>query len=343
MDILNIVMIGIGHAHAQGVMYEFLSQSDKFKILGYVENNPAILEEKKSIPPFNHLSIIPEKDILNSRKYKVDAIVIETVMLELIPTAKKYLKLNVPIHLDKPTGWNDGFLELLTEAEDKKIPIQLGYMYRYNPAVCIADKYIRDNKIGVICQMDAIMDTELSTHERAALEQYPGGAMYVYGCHMLDMVLRWMGRPVAVYSFIKQCGFDGRQYDDCTLALLEYNRGTAIVRATCADANGYGRRQIIIVGEKGSIEIKPIEDPDKSPQMTFAIRDGRDTYKDKAQQIDLSKFDRNRRYKYMLEDFAYMIRKQVGKMLFPMNYEYERELHKLLMQAVNFKCGGKGD
>lgn len=107
-----------------------------------------------------------------------------------------------------------------------------------------------------------------------------------------------MGKPQTVHPFIKQCGFGGRQYDDYTLALLEYKQRTAVVRATCTDANGYGRRQIVIVGEKGSIEIKPIEDPDKPIRMTYAVRDGTDAYKDKSQDIDLSSYDRNRRNRH---------------------------------------------
>lgn len=77
-------------------------------------------------------------------------------MMELVPTAKKYLQLNVPIHVDKPTGCDDSFLELLSEAKKKESPSSWAICTVIIPAISIADKYIKDNKIGRICQMDAI-------------------------------------------------------------------------------------------------------------------------------------------------------------------------------------------
>lgn len=46
MNKLNVIMVGIGHSHAQGVMYEFLAQRNTFEVLGDVEHNPWILHQK---------------------------------------------------------------------------------------------------------------------------------------------------------------------------------------------------------------------------------------------------------------------------------------------------------
>ncbi len=69
--------------------------------------------------------------------------------------------------------------------------------------------------------------------------------------------------------------------------------------------------------------------------MTYAERDGKDEYKDKASYIDLSGYNFDRRYYYMITDFAYMIQRRFDKMIFQMDYEYEKKLHVLLMQAIN--------
>ena len=37
----------------------------------------------------------------------------------------------------------------------------------------------------------------------------------------------------------------------------------------------------------------------------------------------------------MITDFAYMIQRRFDKMIFQMDYEYEKKLHVLLMQAIN--------
>lgn len=73
-------------------------------------------------------------------------------MEELISTAQKYLDIcKLPMHIDKPTGDDKKFLDFIDDAKDKCVPISLGYMYRFNPAVIeirkilAADKKYRKN------------------------------------------------------------------------------------------------------------------------------------------------------------------------------------------------------
>lgn len=329
---IKVIMIGIEHAHAEGVMQELLAQSDTFEVIGYVENKKSVIEQKANKEPFNKLRRLLEEDVLVKKKYSVDALVIETGMSELVKTAKKYLALNVALHIDKPTGIDDDFLVFLDNAKKRNIPIQLGYMYRYNPAIFVAKDYIRNHKIGDISYIHAFMDTELNVNERSMLNRYPGGAMYVYGCHMIDIILDIMKTPKKIYPFIKQTGFNNLKTNDNTILLLEYENGISIAAANCADANGYGRRQIVISGSSGSLEIKPLENPTR---MSYAARDGKNAYQDKAVSVDLSKYILSRRYYYMIKDFAKLTRRDFQKLIFPLDYEYEKTLHKILMKAVH--------
>lgn len=328
---IKVIMVGIGHAHAQGVMEELLAQSDAFHVLGYVENHQNIIEMKGNLSPFHKLERLSEEQVLKQTADKIDAIFIETEMEELVPAARTYLSLRVPLHVDKPTGVSDEFLTLLKEAEAMAVPIQLGYMYRYNPAVHVASSYLKDQRIGEISFIHACMNTELGRSQRDSLHSFPGGAMYVYGCHMLDVVLQFQGYPKQIHSFIKKSGFDQVEAEDHTMALLEYERGISMIQANCSDANGYGRRQIVLSGSKGSIEIKPLENP---TCMTYAPRDGINTYQNKAIKVDLSAYKLHRRYYYMVQDFARLVDHAIEDLWFPMNYEYEKKLHQLLMQIV---------
>lgn len=334
---IKVLIVGIGHSHAQGVIEEILSQNDDFEIIGFVENNQELVIRKASQFPFNKIKQLSEKNVLN-KEIDIDAIVIETEMSELVSTAIKYLSLEVPMHIDKPTGTNDDFLTFLEKAEEKNIPIQLGYMYRYNPAIIIAKNYINTGKIGEIGYIEALMNTELNISQRKILAQFPGGAMYIYGCHMLDIILNFMGYPKDVYTFIKQSNFDNIIVNDNTFAFLEYEKGMAIASANCVDANGYGRRQIVISGSKGSIEIKPLENPTK---ITYSARDGKDEYQDKAKPIDVSNYNFNKRYLYMIEDFARLIRKETQNLIFPVDFTYEKNLHRLLMEVLRIKDKGE--
>jgi predicted dehydrogenase len=101
------------------------------------------------------------------------------------------------------------------------------------------------------------------------------------------------------------------------------------VQATSTEVNGYGRRQLVVCGSKGSVEIKPLENP---TVMTLSLR--KDTkgkeYSDCKQQITLPQ--QGGRYDDMMLEFAKIVR---GVKDNPYSYEYEIQLHELILAA----CG----
>lgn len=66
---------------------------------------------------------------------------VETEVSILTETAQKHLDAGKLILMDKPaSGRLAVFKHLLDTAKEKNLVVQLGYMYRYNPAVqqCVA-------------------------------------------------------------------------------------------------------------------------------------------------------------------------------------------------------------
>jgi predicted dehydrogenase len=338
MQPIKVAMLGIGHAHADGVMTELRSMTDIFNVVGYVESDEAVLKKKRDSKIYQGLDLLDESEVLGGEK-GIEALVIESSMDKLVCTAQKFRGMKLPMHMDKPTaGTNpDDFLNFIDYMEKENVPIQMGYMYRYNAAIQESMKKIKNGELGIIYEVDGVMDTELTVAARKNMEKQVGGAMYVYGCHMLDLVMRCMGKPKCVHPFLKQTKFEltdsgSNCYDSC-FVVLEYEKGVSTVRATAVEANGYGRRQLVICGSKGTIEIKPMERPMK---MTFSKRDGKDIYTDKAKVVDLSAYGKQTRYHNMMLDFARKVRGITeigGDMICPVDYEYEKNLHKLILQA----------
>lgn len=332
---IRVAVIGIGHSHADAVVNELLDyRQDLFEIVGYYENDQSVLNQKKDRLPYSKLQLLDVDKILNG-EYGLDGIVIESTMEELLTHAQKCLKLNIPIHMDKPAGTDlSAFEEFLSEAEEKGIPVQMGYMYRYNPAVYKCKEYIADGKIGTIYGIEAQMSTELSDGQRQLCRNYTGGCMYVYGCHLLDLVLQLQGEPKTVAAYINCTNFEGITVDDCTMAVLDYGIGTSFVRTTGVEANGYGRRQLVVCGSKGTIEIRPMENP---VRLTYAARDGQNIYGVKAVEIPLGEMANKRRFEDMMIDFANIIKKWKGQpydnIIFPVDYEYEKKVHRILLCA----------
>lgn len=336
MDKIKVVMVGIGHHHAEGVMQE-LHANPLFEVVGYVENDDKIYNENCAKDAFRNLKRLDEQEIIEDET--VEGIIVECIVSDIVKEAKKYLVKKCPIHIDKPAGYNfSEFKEFIEVARENNILIQTGYMYRYNPAVQESLKILRgqcaDKKIGNVYEVDAVMNTEHDPNFRKWLKQFPSGTMFIFGCHMIDFILLFHGIPSKVHSYIKQSGFDHIEVDDVDMAVFEYKNGTSIARAVSVEANGYGRRQLIICGSEGTIEIEPLENP---TTMSYSMRDGKDTYSDKKQWVDLSKYGGKRRYEDMMDDFARMVRgKEIeGDMIFPIDYDYEMNLQKIVLQACN--------
>lgn len=319
--------IGTAHDHSEGFMDCVRKFADVFEVIGIVEPDSELLARNKKKPVYAGLNWMTEEELFHQG---VDAVMIEGFELDLIPTALRWAEKGVHLHIDKPAGDNlDDFRKLLRIAKEKNLVVQMGYMYRYNKAVQRCIELVRDGTLGTIYQVDAIMNTEHSLEKRKWLSNFDGGIMFFLGCHMVDLVYMFQGTPKQIIAYNRSTGFDGVESIDHGLALFEYEHGISTVQATSTEVNGYGRRQLVVCGSKGSVEIKPLENP---TVMTLSLR--KDTkgkeYSDCKQQITLPQ--QGGRYDDMILDFAQFVR---GVKDNPYNYEYEIQLHELILAA----CG----
>ena len=152
--------------------------------------------------------------------------------------------------------------------------------------------------------------------------------MYIFGCHLIDLVIGFRGRPGAVTPFLGKTRHEGVDVYDNTLAVLEYPNGPSTVRVSSVEVNGYGRRQFVVLGTKGSIEIKPFERP---TVVTYA-EGGGDIYCDCKRVIELPSM--GGRYDELLLDFARCVR---GEKENPFGYEHELLVHKATLKASGFE------
>lgn len=79
--------------------------------------------------------------------------------------------------------------------EQKKLPLSLGYMYRFNPIVQKTFELAKEGALGDIFAVEAQMSVRHDKAKREWLGKYKGGALYYIGCHLVDMVCQFMGFP----------------------------------------------------------------------------------------------------------------------------------------------------
>ena len=327
MDKIKIAQIGIGHNHGSEKMRAARSFPDVFEVVGVCEADPAWMKSRGSLDVYQGLPFMSEEELLDVPG--LAAVLIETDVWNLIPTAQRCIDRDLHVHIDKPAGENlAAFEKLLADARRQSLVVQLAYMYRYNNAVQYAREMASSGALGEIFEIDAVMSTEHSRDFRDWLRHFRGGAMYIFGCHLIDLVIGFRGRPDAITPFLGKTRHEGVDVYDNTLAVLEYPNGPSTVRVSSVEVNGYGRRQFVVLGTKGSIEIKPFERP---TVVTYA-EGGGDIYCDRKEVIELPSM--GGRYDELLLDFARCVR---GEKENPFGYEHELLVHKATLKASGFE------
>ena len=329
MKKVRVAQIGIGHNHGTAKMLACRKFPDVFEIVGFAENDEKWLSERANDNAYEGLTRYTEEEILSMKD--VDALLIEKDVPYLNELALKAVEHGFHIHMDKPAGENIAeYSRILSVAKKNDLVVQLAYMYRYNPAVKKAIEIIKSGALGDIISVDTMMSTDHSADYRKWLENYKGGTMYIFGCHLIDIIYTIMGKPKNIVPFLKKSGFSGTNSFDNDLAVFEYENGFSTVKTSSVEVNGYGRRQMVINGTEGTIEIKPIERPTK---MYLSLKKNCPSiYCDSREEIVVRDLAGSERYDEMMLDFAAFVRKEKTN---PFTYEYELELHKLILSA----CG----
>ena len=167
-------------------------------------------------------------------------------------------------------------------------------------------------------------------HTTEWLKTFDGGMMFYLGCHLVDLIFSIQGSPLRVLPFNRPSHIHDTDAKDNCFALFEYENGVSFVKTSQAERGGYGRRQLVITGSKGSIEIKPLEVDIGYPVLRT---DYAECFSDKFTVLpERCEGAPYHRYKDMMCAFAAMVGE--GKQN-PYTYDYELELFKLLLRA----CG----
>lgn len=338
---LKVAQIGVGHDHADCIIRTLKYMSDVFEVVG-VAVVPEDWGNAKKEPPFGRdewaFDGVPRmtvEEIL--ARDDLDGVCIETEDRALTKYALMAAERGLNVHMDKPGGISgEEFDRLVDTMKQTGKVFSLGYMYRYNPAVLKLMDDIRDGKLGTITCVEAQMSRVDTPRKRAWLGNYPGGMLYFLGCHLIDLVCRIQGEPLEVIPLSTCTHIDEVEAEDYGMAVFKYPHGVSFVKTTGVEIGGFERRQLVVCGTNGTVELKPFEwwttDPVEgwvSPQTTGV----REAYERKSSiRGEYHDTEVTDRYIPMLAAFADYIR---GTKVNPYDCEYERALHKLILKA----CG----
>ncbi|MCH2202113.1 MAG: Gfo/Idh/MocA family oxidoreductase [Fuerstiella sp.] len=253
-DRIKIGQIGTGHAHASSVFSQ-LKQTDDFEVVGVVENDPK--RRKPLDGSYQNVKLMSEEQLLNTSG--LQAVVIETEVEQLLPTAQRCAEAGLHIHLDKPPGETlEGFQSLAETMERKELHLQMGYIYRYHTAFQFCYRIIEEGWLGDIFELHAVMSKKVSSSSRTYLSRYAGGSMFEIGCHVVDAMVRILGNPQKTTAFSRQTHPEQDSLVDNQLAVFDYPNAIASVRSALTEYSGQQRRQFTVCGEFGTFDLRPL-------------------------------------------------------------------------------------
>ncbi len=255
---LKVGQIGVGHAHANKLSV-YLASAD-YQVLGIAEPDPLLRKQAQQTAPFKDVPWMEVEQLLNIPD--LDVVLVETRVKDLLPTAQACIDAGKHVHLDKPAGDSlPAYERLLREAKQKKLLVQMGYMYRFNPAILLLHEFLRQGWLGDIFEIHAVMSKVVDPSSRQQLAQFSGGMMFELGCHLIDLVVGVLGPPDKVTPFRRHSSAIEDRLQDNMLAVFEYPRALATVKTTALEVEGFSRRHFVVCGTEGSFHIQPLDQP----------------------------------------------------------------------------------
>ena len=217
---------------------------------------------------------------------------------------------------------------MLSTIKRKNLVFNFGYMYRFNPKVKEALEKVKRGDLGEIYAVEAHMDCLHPAEVRDWLKAFPGGMLFFLGCHLIDLIYRVQGEPCEILPLSCASGFDGTSGEDYGMVAYRYPSGVSFAKTTALEPGGFMRRQLVLCGEKGTIEINPLEVLTEGGQYTLLSENVGEGWHTPWSVSQSEIYDR---YEDMMRNFAELVRGKEN----PYTYEYELGLYRLLLRS----CG----
>lgn len=329
MKKIKIAQIGTSiNSHGINIWESINKQSDIFEVAGYAlpENEREKFPER--VKAFEGHKEFTVEEILSDPE--IEAVAVETEEIYLTKYALMVARAGKHLHMEKPGGVELArFEELIDILKTKKLAFSVGYMYRFNPAVRETMEKIDRGELGKIYSVEAHMDCKHPAETVNWLDNFPSGMLFFLGCHLIDLIYRIQGEPLEVIPLSCSTGIYGTSATDYGMAAFKYENGVSFAKTCASEYGGYLRRQLVVAGEKGTVEIKPLEASDPSGLMYTVMGEAYEA--DWSKPWSTKKSELYHRYDDMMRNFAELVRGKEN----PYSYDYELSLYKLILRA----CG----
>ncbi len=325
MPKIKVGQIGTAHAHAGGKM-SALRNSSEYEVVGVVEPDEQRRQRAARTSTYKDVRWMSAEQLLNTPG--LQAVAVETAVRDLLTTAETCVDAGMHVHIDKPAGSSlSHFKRVLDKAAAKHLAVQMGYMYRYNPGVVLLREMLQKGWLGEPFEVHAVMSKVVPPANRKPLSEYPGGMMFELSCHLIDSIVKILGKPEEVTPFYQHAADVDDTLRDNMLAVFTYPKAIASVKTAAMEVEGFRRRHLVLCGTEGTLHIQPLD----RPAVQLSLSKARGKYAKGFQEVELPNYVR---YIDDVADLAKIIRMEKAN-----DFSYE---HDLAVQETVLRASGVG-
>lgn len=278
---IRAAVIGTGHGHAISKI-RALRGMPEYELAGVCRPHPDEPAEHEALRGVAWLSL----DQIEADP-SIEMTAIETADFDRnLDYAERFVRAGKFVHLDKPPGADLERLRALFDgAASRKRVVQMGYQWRYHPAMQAVIEAARKGWLGRVYRFRAAIDKWMGPAERRYLSRYRGGLMFMEGCHLIDRAVDLLGKPVRATGFMRRDSPAADGFADNTLAVLEYAGAMAEISMAGFQERGGLYRFLEVHGTNGFARMTPYTFPSR---LTVDLAKAAGPYKAGAQTIEIA-------------------------------------------------------
>ena len=224
---IGVACLGITHPHASGRVKAVQRRHD-LRMLGAADDSPLLgpFTDAMGIPARTKAEILADPDVhvvyVHSKSDSMADLTIEA------------LEAGKDVLCEKPAGRNAADVRRIVEAVERTGGrVQVGYCWRFSPAVDQMQEVLASGRLGKVLQVRAHGGCSHHEADTDHMKQPGdiGGAMFVISCHLFDRVIHHFGMPRSVNARITK--FPGAMSptarEDAAGAVLTYDDKLVVV------------------------------------------------------------------------------------------------------------------
>ena len=262
---MRLAQYGISHDHASGKA-RVMKESDEIDFAGVFEPSAEVRETLGQTSTYEGVHWFTSKeDMLEDET--IVGVAAQGRVSQNLTFAREILEHDKHVWFDKPAGDNlDEFREVLDIARDRKLLVQLGYMFRYNAGFQFILDWASSGKLGDIFFGSGTY--LIRTFKRKPLATAGIHSVNTQGALCSSspaispiLLLHCWDDRHGVTPFSRHDGHDVPWYRNNTAAVFEYPRALAILESTALEVDAGKSRRLEVYGTRGSAILEPLEPP----------------------------------------------------------------------------------